>query len=166
MEHNNPNPYNIPNILALDTAQKCGYCIITNGTITEYGERNLHTQQPETELYNLIAEKVDKYDITHIAAEEIYLGKNVATFKKLAGYQGIIKQYAQQAALTLEFIEPTTWRRALLHKPYATKKDVITYTNRTLHPSPQITSDNTADAIGIALCYARQYINKERYKHI
>ena len=160
------NSTNIPNILALDTARKCGYGIISNGTITEYGERDLHTQQPEAELYNLIAEKVKQHNITHIAAEEIYLGNNIATFKKLAGYQGVIKQYAQQAALTLEFIEPKTWRRALLHKSYATKEDVLKYINKALSPSSRITSDNTADAIGIALCYARRYINIERGKRV
>ena len=151
----------IPNILALDTARKCGFCIISNGTITEYGERDLGTQQPEAELYNLIAEKVNKNNITHIVAEQIYLGTNKATFKKLAGYQGVINQYSQQAALKLEFIEPTTWRRVLLHKPYATKKDVLGHINKILSPSKRITSDNTADAIGIALCYGRRYF-KER----
>ncbi len=156
----------IPNILALDTARKCGYCIIADGTITDYGERDLHTQQPETELYNLIAEKVVKHNITHIAAEQIYLGTNKATFKKLAGYQGVIKLYAQQSKLTLEFIEPTTWRRSLLHKAYATKSDVLAYINKTLTPSPRITSDNTADAIGIALCYARKFLIKERGQRV
>lgn len=156
----------IPNILALDTARKCGYCIIANGQVTEYGERDLHTQQPEKELQDLIAKKVIQHNITHIAAEQIYLGMNVATFKKLAGYQGIIKQYAQQSALSLEFIEPTVWRRVLLHKPYATKSDVIAYINKTLNPSPRITNDNTADAIGIALCCARRYFIKERGKGV
>lgn len=151
------NNITIPNILALDTARKCGYCIISNNKITEYGEKDLQTKQPEAELYDLIAEKVNKYNITHIAAEQIYLGENIATFKKLSGYQGVIKLYAQQAALKLEFIEPTTWRRALLYKSYATKEDVLKHINKILSPSPQITSDNTADAIGIALCYARRY---------
>lgn len=162
MNHNTT----IPNILALDTARKCGYCIISNGQITEYGEKDLKTKQPETELYNLIAEKVGKYNITHIAAEQIYLGTNKATFKKLADYQGVIKPYAQQAALSLDFIEPTTWRRSLLNKAYATKEDVLRHINKNLSPSPQITSDNTADAIGIAVCYARRYFIKEREKRV
>lgn len=160
------NNTTIPNILALDTARKCGYCIISNGRITEYGEKDLHTQQPEAELYNLIAEKVKEHNITHIAAEQIYLGKNKATFKKLAGYQGVIKLYTQQATLELEFIEPITWRRALLHKAYATKEDVLKHINKALSPSPRITSDNTADAIGIALCYARRCINIERGERV
>jgi Holliday junction resolvasome RuvABC endonuclease subunit len=152
-------------VLSLDTAKLCGWCIMKNGNIIDYNETDLGRTTGEQlhNLWKLIDKQTKKYHITDIVAENIFNDKNETTYSKLSKYQGIIQLYAYAHNIRLEIKEylPTQWKRTLLSKPYATKTEVLSYIKRNVDTN--VTSDNVADAIAIALTwYKRKYIQQRR----
>ena len=142
------------NTLALDCATLMGCAVATERTLTEYGEIRL--KRGEVDLWEFLTNITEKYDITRIVAENIFLDKNVRTFERLANYHGVIHLFAQLNGIELitKGYQPTEWKRALIRDAYATKEQVKKYVNKLL--GKRIESDNTTDAIGILLAWAKR----------
>lgn len=142
------------NTLALDCATLMGWAVATEGTLTEYGETRL--KRGEADLWKFLTDMTKKYHITRIVAENIFLDKNVRTFERLANYHGVIHLFVQLNGIELitKGYQPTEWKRALIRDAYATKDQVKKYVNSLL--GTHIQSDNTTDAIGILLAWAKR----------
>lgn len=142
------------NILALDCATLMGWAVAIEGTLTDYGETRL--KRGEVDLWEFLMNITERYGITRIVAESIFLDKNVRTFERLANYHGVIKLFAQLNGieLTTKGYQPTEWKRTLIGKSYATKEQIKSYVNRLL--GVHIQSDNITDAIGILLVWAKR----------
>lgn len=144
------------NTLALDCATLMGWAVALEGALTDYGETRL--QRGEVDLWDFLTNITEKYGITRIIAESIFLDKNVRTFERLANYHGVIHLFSQFYGIELitKGYQPTEWKRTLTRDAYATKDKVKNYVNRLL--GTHIQSDNTTDAIGILLAWARKQI--------
>lgn len=144
------------NTLALDCATLMGWAVATEGTLTEYGETRL--KRGEIDLWEFLTNITEKYDITRIVAENIFLDKNVRTFERLANYHGVIHLFSQLYGIELitKGYQPTEWKRTLTRDAYATKDKINNYVNKLLNT--HIQSDNTTDAIGVLLTWAKRQI--------
>lgn len=144
------------NTLALDCATLMGWAVATEETLTEYGETRL--KRGEIDLWEFLTNITEKYDITRIVAENIFLDKNVRTFERLANYHGVIHLFSQLYGIELitKGYQPTEWKRTLTRDAYATKDKINNYVNKLLNT--HIQSDNTTDAIGVLLTWAKRQI--------
>ena len=142
------------NTLALDCATLMGWSVAVEGMLTAYGEIRL--KNGECDLWKFLTDITDKYQITRIVAEGIFLDNNVRTFQRLANYHGVINLFAQLNGLELitKGYQPTEWKRTLIGKAYATKEQVMTYVNNRI--GEHIQSNNITDAIGILLAWAKR----------
>ena len=142
------------NTLALDCATLMGWAVAVEGALTEYGETRL--KRGEADLWQFLTDMTIKYHITRIVAENIFFDKNVRTFERLANYHGVIHLFSQLNGIELitKGYQPTEWKRALIRDTYATKEQVKKYVNKLL--GEHIQSDNTTDAIGILLAWAKR----------
>lgn len=144
------------NTLALDCATLMGWAVATEGTLTEYGETRL--KRGEIDLWEFLTNITEKYDITRIVAENIFLDKNVRTFERHANFHGVIHLFSQLYGIELitKGYQPTEWKRTLTRDAYATKDKINNYVNKLLNT--HIQSDNTTDAIGVLLTWAKRQI--------
>ena len=142
------------NTLALDCATLMGWAVAVEGALTEYGETRL--KRGEADLWKFLTDMTIKYHITRIVAENIFFDKNVRTFERFANYHGVIHLFSQLNGIELitKGYQPTEWKRALIRDTYATKEQVKKYVNKLL--GEHIQSDNTTDAIGILLAWAKR----------
>jgi Holliday junction resolvasome RuvABC endonuclease subunit len=142
------------NTLALDCATLMEWAVAVERALTDYGEIRL--KHGEADLWEFLTDMETKYHITRIVAENIFLDKNVRTFERLANYHGVIHLFTQlnDIELITKDYQPTEWKRALMRDAYATKGQVKKYVNNLL--GKHIESDNTTDAIGILLAWAKR----------
>lgn len=142
------------NTLALDCATLMGWAVAVEGALTNYGETRL--KRGEVDLWEFLTNITMKYGITRIVAENIFLDKNVRTFERLANYHGVIHLFVQlnDIELITKGYQPTEWKLTLIRDAYATKEQVKKYVNSLL--GKHIESDNTTDAIGILLVWAKR----------
>ena len=142
------------NTLALDCATLMGWSIAVEDKLTDYGEMRL--KNGERDLWQFLTDITEKYHVTRIIAEGIFLNNNVRTFERLANYHGVINLFTQlnEIELTTKGYQPTEWKRALIGNAYATKECVKNYINRRL--GVNIQSDNITDAIAILLTWAKR----------
>ncbi len=145
------------NTLALDCATLMGWSVAIESKLKDYGEIRL--TNGEVDLWDFLTNITNQYQITRIVAEGIFLNNNVRTFERLANYHGVIRLFTQLNGLELitKGYQPTEWKRTLIGDAYASKDKIKSYVNKLL--GAQIQSDNTTDAIGILLAWAK----KQRY---
>ena len=81
------------NTLSLDCATLTGWAVAEEYNITDWGEIRL--KDGELTLWRFLERIKDEYNITRIVAENIFLGKNVKTFQRLANFHGVICLFCQ-----------------------------------------------------------------------
>lgn len=163
------------NILSLDTAsKKTGYAIYKDGKIIAHGTWKLKPQNRYLELHDFISKAIKKYNITHIVAEDVYKDSDVrkqSAYQVLCECRGILELISQKNAIPIKFINPVIVKGHIWN--YTTSRPSHRTMTRAEHKQRMIdciqhnygyqlespTADDEADALGILITYAEQYLN-------
>lgn len=133
-------------------AQKIGSQII----VQDYGHLKLNPSKHLTErtglFYRFFKEKIISYQVTHLALETPFLGKNAQNFLKLGYLRGILYLLADQHSLVLHEFAPRQVKETITGFGAASKEQVAHVIFR-LFPkiSTQVRNDVT-DALAVTLC--------------
>ena len=102
-------------ILSLDTASKItGYAIYRNGKITDSGAWKIDQCKPFSDLEEKITYALNKYNVTHIVAEDIYKSQDTrlqSAFDKLSKCHGVLNLISEKTDIPLTLIDPRKAKR-------------------------------------------------------
>lgn len=105
------------NILALDQARNGAWSVYEYETgkllaydSFEYSYTKYTYAQAVMNIEALVAELIDKYNISAVFIEDIQLRVNVQAFKKLAQLQGVLVNYFEKNDLLYGYIAPAQWQ--------------------------------------------------------
>lgn len=157
-------------ILALDTATHCGYAVYKNGKVITAGVWNLErktdgTTSTHAALYNRLHATLERYNITHIVKESVYLDttdhRKDNAFKVLCELGGIVRLSAQLHNIPAFEIATKAMHRYMFKKTLkrATAKEYMC--NRMKHLGyvlPSRNADDMADALGLLFTYLQKEI--------
>lgn len=90
-------------VLALDQASTTGWAVFNNAQLIAYGTFKVSDMKS---FYEFLKGLESEYGIESVLYEGIYATRNIATFKKLAMYQGVVLTAFPDA----EEIYPSEWR--------------------------------------------------------
>lgn len=133
--------------------------IITEGPtiyLADYGLLKLPATQPLAErvalFHDFIVSKINTYQVSDIALETPFLGKNAQNFLKLGYLRGIVYLLSHKHNCTLHEFSPAEVKQALTGFGGASKEQVA----RVLHQLfPRIGSferEDVSDALAVTLC--------------
>lgn len=123
----------------------CG-CVITK-----------NDQKPENrvgEIYKALEEIIDKFLITQISVEKLFLFKNNKSVMEVAQIIGIIKLVAAQKKLDFFEYTPLQVKMSLVGYGRAEKEQVEKMVRSMLNLKETITPSHASDAVAIALTHA------------
>lgn len=105
-----------------------------------------------TIFHDFYLEKIKKYNITHIALETPFLGKNAQNFLKLGYLRGIINLLSHQHNITLLEFSPREIKQAVTGFGGA-QKDQVARVLAQLFPylKDHLVKEDVSDAVAIAL---------------
>lgn len=168
-------------ILALDIAGSCGYAVYKNGEITDYGVWDLkkhargESVKPHITFYEHLAEMLEKHEITHIVAEDVYFPVNDGTGRyidpnaafALSKLHGVLECFLEcndgvthstmsaWAAKRFMFSARKGMTRPILKKAMMLAVEELGYKLPPQH------ADDVADAIGILCCYLNEKVKAQ-----
>jgi Holliday junction resolvasome RuvABC endonuclease subunit len=151
-------------VLALDTSSsKTGYAIYDRGNIKKSGTWKLKRRICFAELYNVISKTIEKYNVTHIIAEDIFKDKNTqkqSGFQVLAECRGIVECVAQLHNLPVLFITPIRVKQYIWNMRTGQKLTTIQHKEAMIraitrkgYTLEDDNADDEADAIGLLITY-------------
>ncbi len=137
-----------------------GYAIVSKiqgkETIIDYGYIALPAGKSMQErigiFYDFFNQKIKQYQITTIALETPFLGKNVQTFLKLGYLRGIVHLLAQQHGATLHEYAPRSVKQAITGSGSAQKDQVARVVHMLFPHLGKVAKEDVSDAIAISLC--------------
>ncbi len=107
------------------------------------------------QFYAFFNQKIIDHQVTHIALETSFLGKNAQTFLKLGYLRGILYLLAEQHQLELSEFAPREVKLAVTGSGGASKDQVADMMQRlfpTLSSLPMVERADATDALAVALC--------------
>lgn len=149
-------------ILSIDGATKTGYAIYKNGEIIEHGTERFTPSKRIYQYGNWLVQMIDKWQITHIAAEDIYREHSRTrdnAFYVLAKMQGVLEYIAFTNGVELTLLNPLQVKSKMIpsfRKKYSRDEDKQRMINRIKRLGYQLETDKAddeADAIGILITY-------------
>ena len=160
-------------ILALDTATHCGYAVYKNGKVITAGVWNLDrkangvTNRYGT-LYDRIQATIERYKITHIVKEDVYLDttshQKDNAFKVLCNLAGVVELVAFDYNVTITNIETRKMQRFMfgrLAQRFDAKQAMCNQITQLGYTLPSTHKDDMADALGLLFTYIGQTIPAE-----
>lgn len=111
-------------------------------------------------FYDVLAEKIKLYEVTTIALETSFLGKNAQTFLKLGYLRGVLYLLAYQNKLNLCEFAPRQVKQTVTGYGAASKEQVAKVLSMLFPAIPQPLKEDVTDAIAISLCGLWQSENK------
>jgi crossover junction endodeoxyribonuclease RuvC len=149
-------------VLAIDPGTiSCGYAVldardtkmsvVTAGVITN---KNTHAMPYRIKkTYDSLHEIIKLHgDITHIAIETPFYGRNLQTFLKLGYIRGIVYLVAQESVCGVIHFSPAEVKQIIAGKGNA-KKDEVAMAVRLLFPEiGRNVKDDITDAIAVGVC--------------
>ena len=134
----------------------------------DHGFIKLPTTQPlDTRVgifYDLFVQKIKLYNISTIALETSFLGKNAQTFLKLGYLRGILYLLAHQYQLKLHEFAPREVKLSVTGYGAASKEQVAKVLSMLFPAIAQPLKEDVTDAIAISLCGLWQSENKALFK--
>ena len=136
-----------------------GYGIIIKqdgkSKLIDYGYLKLKSKDPLSkrvgQFYKFFKDKIEKYNVTDIATETPFLGKNASTFMKLGYIRGIIYLLTDERKLNLHEFSPSKVKSSVTGYGNASKEQVANMMHK-FFPGIKIEKDDTTDALAVALC--------------
>ncbi|NDD54561.1 crossover junction endodeoxyribonuclease RuvC [bacterium] len=107
------------------------------------------------QFYAFFQEKILRHQVTHIALETSFLGKNAQTFLKLGYLRGILYLLADQHRAVLSEFAPREVKMAVTGFGGASKEQVASMMTRIfpgLSALPSVERADATDALAVALC--------------
>lgn len=146
-----------------------GYSVIKKNknqvTMLDYGFLKLPVNQPlHTRVgifYDLFFEKIKTYNVTYIALETSFLGKNAQTFLKLGYLRGILYLLAHQHNINLFEFSPREIKQSVTGYGAASKEQVAKVLSMLFPTIPKLLKEDVTDAIAISLCGLWQLENRK-----
>ncbi len=124
---------------------------VANGTIST------NAKAPLAERLKAIADGLTDvlaaHDVAEVALEETFVNKNPASSLKLAHARGVSMLACAQAGLRVTEYAPTAVKKAIVGAGRAEKRQVMQMLG-VLLPSVALDSEDSADALAIAICHA------------
>lgn len=114
-----------------------------------------HLSKRVGQFYNLFNEKIRIHEVTDIALETSFLGKNAQTFLKLGYLRGVLYLLADQHSLELSEFVPTHIKAAVTGFGSASKDQVANVVMRLfprLSEVKKIAKNDVTDALAISVC--------------
>jgi crossover junction endodeoxyribonuclease RuvC len=115
-----------------------------------------HTLVERTgQFFAFFEEKIKLHNVTHVALETSFLGKNPQTFLKLGYLRGILYLLAHQHNLAISEFAPREVKLAVTGSGGASKDQVASMMLRLfpqLHVLPAVAKADATDALAVALC--------------
>ena len=105
-----------------------------------------------TQFYDFILEKINTYQITVIALETAFIGKNAQSFLKLGYLRGILYLITQKNNLIIYEFAPRQIKQAVTGSGAATKEQVQTMVKRLFPKINNLQTYDASDAVAISLC--------------
>ena len=128
----------------------------TRQTLLAYGFLPLSPKQTLQErigvFYEFFSEKIKTYQITNLAIETPFLGKNAQTFLKLGYLRGVLYLMAHQSKLTLHEFSPREVKLAVTGFGGAQKDQVARMVFMLFPGLPQPKTYDVTDAVAVGLC--------------
>ena len=124
--------------------------------LLEYGCLKLAQQESlskrTNQFYTFFKEKINKWQVSDIALETPFLGKNAQNFLKLGYLRGIIYLLADQHGTNLREFTPSQVKQALTGFGSAQKDQVARVILRLFNISDETLRDDVTDALAITVC--------------
>ncbi len=111
-------------------------------------------------FYDTLVEKIKLYNVTAIALETSFLGKNAQTFLKLGYLRGVIYLIASQYKLEIFEFAPRQVKQTVTGYGAADKEQVAKVLSMLFPQIPKPLKADVTDAIAISLCGLWQSENK------
>ena len=103
-------------------------------------------------FYDFFTEKIDKWQISNIALETPFLGKNTQSFLKLGYLRGILYLLAEQNNITLYEFAPREVKQSVTGFGGASKDQVARVILSLFPKLPPNNRNDVTDALAITLC--------------
>ena len=103
-------------------------------------------------FYTFYHEKIEQWQVTHLALETPFLGKNAQNFLKLGYLRGILYLLAQQHEILISEFSPREIKQSLTGFGGASKDQVARVILQLFPKLPQPKKEDVTDAIAISLC--------------
>lgn len=107
-------------------------------------------------IYNGLAELLDREPADVIAVEEVFYAANVQSALKLGHARGVVLLVAAQRRLPLYEYSPLEIKRGIVGYGRAEKAQVQGMVAFVLHMPEVPTPDDAADALAVAVCHAHR----------
>ncbi len=132
--------------------------------IIDYGYLKMSSKKDLSErtgiFYKFFKEKIEKFEITDLALETSFLGKNAQTFLKLGYLRGILYLLSNQNNLRIYEFSPREVKNSITGFGGATKDQValmILSMFPRLNQFGKIEKQDVTDAIAISICGIWKY---------
>ena len=110
-------------------------------------------------IYEELECVINKYSPNHISIEKIFSNSNPDSTLKLGKVRGIVFLLAARQNLDISEYSPNTVKKNLVGYGHANKVQILKMIER-IYPSVSINSDDSADALAVAICHAMQSKSK------
>ena len=104
------------------------------------------------QFYEFMLAKIEEHEITHIAIETPFLGKNAQTFLKLGYLRGVMYAIAFQKKLHIFEFSPTQVKQAITGYGGASKEQVAKVLSMLFPKMYTPEKSDATDALAIGLC--------------
>ena len=140
--------------------QFAGFAVISKQgdkvIVLDYGHLKLSPTKHLTErtalFYDFFNEKIQKYNVTHLALETPFLGKNAQNFLKLGYLRGILYLLTHKYTLQLYEFAPREVKQAVTGYGGASKEQVSSMVFRLFPRIKQEIRYDVTDAFAVTLC--------------
>jgi crossover junction endodeoxyribonuclease RuvC len=137
-----------------------GYCILhkqkSSIIMLDYGFLKLSPQESLSSrigiFYTTLRKKIEQFQVTAIALETSFLGKNAQTFLKLGYLRGILYLLAEQHKLSILEFAPRQVKQTVTGYGAASKEQVANVLSMLFPAIPKPLKEDVTDAIAISLC--------------
>lgn len=114
----------------------------------------MKTEDRLAAIYQGMIQLIDTYHPEQMAVEELFFNTNITTGIRVAEARGVILLAGKQKNVALFEYTPLQVKQAVAGYGRADKKQVITMVTSLLRLKEPPKSDDTADALAIAVCHA------------
>jgi len=116
-------------------------------------------------FYDFFFEKINRLNVTNIALETPFLGKNAQNFLKLGYLRGILYLLAEKHALIIHEFSPCEVKKSLTGFGGATKEQVARVIMQLFPNIEKPKKEDVTDALAVTLCGLWQRREIERTSH-
>lgn len=134
---------------------------IGNGTIKSNSKCSLGERL--VQIHQGISDILEEYKPDTAAVEETFVNKNPSSTLKLGAARGVVLLAPAQFGLQVHEYTPNQIKKTVVGVGHADKEQIKMMVNMLL-PNCGIDSDDSADALAVAICHAHHYHHNLTYE--